>query len=323
MKFVVLAGKIVITGAIIWVLLTHVDFAPIGHFLRSDRGILALAACIAVLLLQAWLAALRLRWIMRLLAADCPMQLGFSTWLMGLLVGQTMVTFIAGDAVRVWRIAQRGYGKRLSGSAIFLERALGFAVLMGLVLLCLPVLLAHGATGAVRAGLLTIGALCAVGIAGFAASGFFGRVVARIAPRLHANRIASAAVDVASAARHMAVSPPLTAGIIALSAVMHLLNAATFYILGTAVGTGLGLDATIVVALPVMLIALMPIALAGWGVREGSAVVGFGLFGVPPEMALTISVGFGLALLAASLPGAYYLWFNKSAAATTVERTGV
>jgi hypothetical protein len=307
-KIIILAIKIAISGLCVWLLLNHVNLAPIGRFLNSSEGLVALAICVAMFLAQAGAAALRLRWIMRLMGADMPMRLGYSTWMIGLLVSQTLVTFIAGDAARIWRIAEAGYGKRLATGAIFLERAIGFAVLMGLTLAAVPFLLLRDPSASVRTGLYAVGGLCAAGIVGFVASGFFDRVATRIAPRFNESRIGSVLVDVISATRHLRRSWPLTAGVIGLSAVMHLCNALTFYVLGTAVHAGLDVATTVMVAMPVMLIALMPIALVGWGVREGAAVVGFGLYGLAPETAVTMSVAFGLALVIASLPGGLFLW---------------
>ena len=53
-------------------------------------------------------------------------------------------------------MTKAGYGRRLAGSAVFLERALGFAVLMALALVCIPMLLARANDTAVRAGLLAV-----------------------------------------------------------------------------------------------------------------------------------------------------------------------
>jgi uncharacterized protein (TIRG00374 family) len=309
-KYLVLAGKLAITGFLVWVIVRYVDLAPMRQFLHPGRAATAMLLCVGILIGQATLAALRLRLIMRLMGASCPFHVAFGTWMIGLIISQAMVTFIAGDAARIWQLARRGYGRRLSGGAIFLERALGFAVLMGLVLLCMPFLLDH-ATGPVRAGLVALASLCAVGITGFMASAFLARAIARLAPQFFSGRIAAGLVDIASAARHLSSSWSLTGAVIALSVIMHLVNAATFVVLGTAVGVELDPATVAIVALPVMLIALMPIALAGWGVREGAAVVGYGLFGVPPEAALAMSIGFGLALLLASLPGGLYLWMGK------------
>jgi len=311
-KFALFVLKLAISAVVVWVLVTHVDFAPIGEFLQSTDALSALALCVGIVLLQSLMAAVRMRWIMRLMGTAFPTSLGFSTWMIGLLVSQTLVTFIAGDATRIWRLTRAGYARRLAAGAIFLERALGFAVLMALTLIFVPYLLSHGAEGAVRAGLIVVAALCAVGIVGFIASAFIGRVVERVAPRLQAQRFGSAVVEITSAARHMTSSWGLTSAVVGISAVMHLCNALAFYVLGKAAGIELDLLTTTAVAMPTMLIALMPIALAGWGVREGAAAVGYGLFGVAAQTSVTISVAFGLALLIASLPGGIYLWRGAS-----------
>jgi hypothetical protein len=54
---------------------------------------------------------------------------------------------------------------------------------------------------------------------------------------------------------------------------------------------------------PVTLLQLVPISLAGWGVREAALVVALGWFGVPAEAALAISVLVGLCLILVGLPG--------------------
>jgi len=312
-KFFLLVLKLAITGGLVWLLLDHVDLSTVGGFLSSRDAVLAVAICVGLFLLQALMAAVRARLIMRVMGADMPARLGFSTWMSGLFVSQTLVTFIAGDAVRAWQLVRCGYGRRLAGGAVFLERMVGLAVLMVMVLICLPLLL-DAADGAVRSGLMVLAALCGVGLIGFVASGFTERIVGRLVPRLRTQRIAAGLLEIASVARLLPQSPRVSTAVLALSVAMHLCNALAFYAIGVAAGSDLSVVVTSVVALPVMLIALMPIALAGWGVREGAAAVGFGLFGLPAETAVTISVAFGLALLIASLPGALYLWKGRNAA---------
>ena len=58
---------------------------------------------------------------------------------------------------------------------------------------------------------------------------------------------------------------------------------------------------------PIILFTMVPISLAGWGVREGAMVVGFGLVGVPAADALALSVTFGLVNAVTGLPGGL-LW---------------
>jgi hypothetical protein len=61
---------------------------------------------------------------------------------------------------------------------------------------------------------------------------------------------------------------------------------------------------------PVILVTVVPISIAGWGVREGAMVVAFGFINVPASAAFAVSVLFGLTLAAASLPGALLWWLS-------------
>jgi hypothetical protein len=51
-------------------------------------------------------------------------------------------------------------------------------------------------------------------------------------------------------------------------------------------------------------VALVPISIGGWGLREVAVIALLGNHGVPPERALLFSVCFGLTLAVGSLPGA-------------------
>jgi uncharacterized protein (TIRG00374 family) len=311
-KWIAIGVKIGITGLLGWLLLKHVDFAAAGTLLRSERGLTALALAVVVLLAQAVIAAVRMDWVMRLLGTRCPAGRGFAVWMIGLVVSQTLLTFVAGDAARIWQLARRGYPRRVASSAVVLERALGFVVLLAMVLLCEPLLLARASSGAVRTGLTILAIVCAGGILAFAGSAFLGALQGRLLERLRHHRLVDLALDIASVARHLTRSWKLAAAIIVSSALMHLGNVLAIFILARAAGVGIDFTATAAVALPAVLIALMPIALAGWGVREGSMIVGYGLFGVAPAAALATSIGFGLAMLVASLPGGFFIRFAKA-----------
>ena len=61
-----------------------------------------------------------------------------------------------------------------------------------------------------------------------------------------------------------------------------------------------------------MLIAMVPISLAGWGVREASLVFFLGLADVPSEAALSISVVFGFSRLFMGAMGAIAWMITRS-----------
>lgn len=66
------------------------------------------------------------------------------------------------------------------------------------------------------------------------------------------------------------------------------------YILAQGAGVHLNLIDCLIILPPVMLVAALPISIAGWGVREGAMIIGLGLAGVPREDALGLSIQFGL-----------------------------
>jgi glycosyltransferase 2 family protein len=315
-KWIAIAIKVAISGLLAWLLLKHVDFSAAAALLRSERGAVAFVLAIAALLAQAGIAGARTACVMRLLGARCSLGRGFAVWLIGLVVSQSLITFIAGDAARVWQFARLGYAPRLASSAVVLERALGFAVLLILVLLCEPILLARASPGAVRTGLMILAMLCAGGILTFVASAFLASLQNLLPARLRNHRLLDIAVDVASVARHLTRSWKLGVAIVAASVLMQVCNVLAMFVLARAVGVAIDLLATAAVTLPALLIATMPIAIAGWGLREGAVIVSFGLFGVAPAPALAVSIAFGLAMLAASLPGLLFIRWRKETPAS-------
>ena len=311
MKWIAVALKLCISGLLAWLVFRHVDFAAAGGLLGSKRGAVALLLAVAVLAGQAAIAGMRTACVMRLLGARCSIARGVAVWMVGLIVSQSLITFIAGDAARVWQLARLGYPPRAASSAVVLERALGFLVILIMVLLFEPLLLARAAPGPVRTGLLILAVVCAGGILAFVASAFLGRLRPLLPARLREHNLVSIALDVASAARHLTNSWKLGAAVVGLSVLMQFCNVLALLVLARAVGVTLDFLSTAAVALPALLIASMPIAIAGWGVREGAMIVGYGLFGVAPAAALATSIAFGLAMLIVSLPGALFIRWGK------------
>jgi uncharacterized protein (TIRG00374 family) len=65
-----------------------------------------------------------------------------------------------------------------------------------------------------------------------------------------------------------------------------------------------------------LLMARLPVSYGGWGVREGTLVLGFAPFGVSREAALAASIAYGLTELAAAVIGGL-LWAALSVASHT------
>ena len=95
--------------------------------------------------------------------------------------------------------------------------------------------------------------------------------------------------------------------LVALSVGIHLLNVLAMYLIARGLEIEVGIVTAVVLLPPVLLLSLLPISVAGWGVREGATVVALSLAGVPSYQSLAVSICFGLCALAISLPGGV-LW---------------
>ena len=73
--------------------------------------------------------------------------------------------------------------------------------------------------------------------------------------------------------------------------------------LAKAVAAPLEWSQALLLVLPVLLIATIPLSIAGWGTRETAMVLAFGYAGLPESDGLIVSVLLGIAMFAAGLPG--------------------
>ena len=111
------------------------------------------------------------------------------------------------------------------------------------------------------------------------------------------------AVDLISVARFTVRAHWHSLGIFVLSLAMQFLNLLCIVLIARALGATAPALMLGAVAVPVLVLSMLPISFAGWGLREAAMVTGLGLLDIPASVALTTSVGFGLSLLLASLPG--------------------
>ena len=88
------------------------------------------------------------------------------------------------------------------------------------------------------------------------------------------------------------------------------LTIVAFMLVAGSLGVDLSFGSWVVIAPPVILIQLVPVSLAGWGVRELGFVVVLAGFGVPAEAALAASLLFGLCMIVVGLPGGL-LWLTE------------
>ncbi|MGE5766268.1 MAG: lysylphosphatidylglycerol synthase transmembrane domain-containing protein [Bacteroidota bacterium] len=294
-----IAAKLAISAGLLGAVLAAGDPAALAALLSRLAPGPALAA---VLLLAAITAVSGLRWWLVGRAIGAPLALKDCVALMfvGGFFTQVLPTSVGGDAVRVLLAGRRGvpYGKAFNG--VMLERASGLVALVLVVaggVLWLGARLQPPVLATVL--LLALPALAAV----LAALCLLDRLTL---PRRLA-RLARPFLALAGDTRRVLLSPAISVPLLALSALAQLLVAGAAWFLAQGLGVALGFADSLALVPAVILITFFPLSFAGWGVREGAAVVLLGVAGLAPDAALAVSVLLGLGLLVAGLPG-LVLW---------------
>ena len=105
-------------------------------------------------------------------------------------------------------------------------------------------------------------------------------------------------------------SPILFFETVFLSLIIHILL--SFVVWKIAVDLGAQFDFFNFVLLwsIVLIISMIPISIAGWGLREGSMVFAFHILDSSPSIAVTTSVLFGLLSIIFSVPGGLILFLS-------------
>lgn len=210
---------------------------------------------------------------------------------------QTLPSTVGGDAVRVWLLGRNQGGWQAATFSVLIDRMVGVLVLAILVVFCLPwsFALISDVTG--RIALLVVGfgsiGACLVFLA-------FGFLRWRLFERWWLTRQLAAAGSTACRVLGSPSSGPL---IIAYSLLNHLMLITAAWCLAKSVAAPLEWSQALLLVLPVMLIASIPLSIAGWGTRETAMVLAFGYAGLPEGDGLIVSVLMGIAAFAAGLLG--------------------
>ena len=261
-------------------------------------------------IVQTAASAWRWRFTAGRLGIDLAFREALREYYLAMFLNQVLPGGVVGDFSRAWRHARSpGLAQSAAGTAVravILERASGQAVMMTLAvvsLLSLPVALGVGPR------------LAALGAATVVA--FVAGVVAVRRQRRSRESVWGRLWDDARAALLTGVALPvqLVTSILVVGSYI-----ATFVLAARAVGVQVSLPTLLPLVAPVLVTMLIPVTLAGWGVREGAAAVLWGVVGLAAVDGVTVSAAYGLLILLASAPGGVILLAGALLGPTSVGR---
>ena len=305
--------KFAVSAALIWIIVSKVDAEALGaQFARLELLPVVLAALVlwATSLIAAW----RWRAVIGNMMPKSEHPPGFIRlyqllWI-GLFFNQTLPSAAGGDAMRMWLARRSGLGNATAVNSVLIDRisALGGVVL--LVAVSFPLIAGRIDNDA---GIAAIWIL----LAGCTAAIVLAMVLDRIPlpRRLLDYRIVQGVRLLSADLRGVMTGRIIAVPVIAASIVIQIMVAAIVYGLGVSLGMPIRLLDCVALMPIIILITMVPISIAGWGVREGAMVAAFGYVGLSPVNALSLSLLFGIINLAISLPGGIIWLLQRDRAA--------
>lgn len=282
--------KVAVSGLLLYLALNWVNIGTVANRLSQlDPRWLALG--LLVPLIQTLL--LSLRWQTIITRCGPHLQLGqlFRVCMIAQFFNQTLPSSVGGDTMRFWHVATQS-DWRIATYSVVVDRVVGVTALAMIVTASLSWTLELVRNPVGRSALLLIGLGCIGGGLVFVGLAWDRlHVLQRWAPTRHLAATATVALGILR-------SPGAFVRIFGLSFLIHGLTAVLAWCAARSVGADLPLLYALFLVLPVVLIATVPISVAGWGVREGAMVAAFGYAGLPPSDGLIVSLLFGASYLA-------------------------
>jgi len=295
------ALKLIITIVIFYVLFQYIDFEHVIKVLKKSHGGFILLALLAQLA-STLIAAYRWRLIMKLLDFHEKVSFYVQSYFRGTFFNQVLPGSIGGDAVRTIELVQKGYDKKDAIYGIFVDRVIGLVGLLVLNLIANNLFYGSFPSWLYQLlNLITLG-----GIAGFSMLFIFEKFTF-----LTRYSFSNLFVRLSKRLNKLYGNKALLIQHIAITVVVHIFSILAIYALALSVEVNLNLETLLIAIPPVFLLTIVPISLAGWGVRESGMVGILMLVGAQKEEILVISVLYGLLLIIAALPGAWFWNQNK------------
>ncbi|ABD06316.1 conserved hypothetical protein [Rhodopseudomonas palustris HaA2] len=280
------AAKILVSVALLYFALRETNFADLTARLNAESaGWLAIAVTVAVL--QVFAGALR--W--RAVGADCGAPLSkmqaMRYNMIGSFFNQTLPSAIGGDAMRLWLVARAGAGWRAATYSVFVDRAIGLIALAALILFALPWSLNLIANPEGRLGLVLLDAAAlAAGLVFLLLHLLPFELLTRVWATRHFYSCSQIASRILFKRRQGAM-------VAAISLLIHVLAVVIAWCVARAIDAPADFGQLLQLIPPVMLITMIPISIAGWGLREASMGLAFSYAGLGSNEGVNVSLLFG------------------------------
>jgi len=301
--------KILISAALLYLALRKVNLTDLASRINNLASLGWIGVAIATTFLQIFVGVLR--W--RVISAECGAPLGTRQAmrfnLIGAFFNQTLPSSIGGDAVRLWLVARGGAGWRAATYSIFVDRAIGLIALAIIIVASLPWSYNLITDPAGRSALLFVDFAALAGGGGFLV---LGRLPWRWLKRWWGTHHLHACSVIANRVIFSQTHGPAIA---VLSLLVHVLAVVIAWCVVQSIAAPVMFGQIFQLVPPVMLITMLPISIAGWGVREATMGLAFGYAGLIANEGVNVSLLFGaVSFIVGAFGGLVWIFSAEKAA---------
>ncbi len=296
-KIFALIIKFAVSTALLYIVLSKTGLEQVFSMLKGMSLPVFISAIFLYILAQ---VISTLRWKL-LLPGVLGVRKLFSLYMIGAFFNTLLPGVIGGDAVKGFYLYQATGRGSLTLASIFMDRYLGFVVLIAICALAFPFGYKYF-YGSRLEWLLPLVVLSFI-IGSFLVFGL------RLGKRI---KILSGFYDYFHAYRNQ---KEVIGKTLLLSVLVQLSGIFSVYILALGIGQHIPFLACLIFVPLIVMFTTLPISISGFGVREGAFVLFFGLIGIKPGVATAISLSWFVSITAGSLLGLIeYIKYKKERA---------
>jgi len=300
-----LVTKLVLTAILLVILFNQVDVDKVINrlfMLNIGDGVIIAA----LTFLGAFLVAVRWMIIARTLSVPLPLLPSFKLVLTGIFFNQLLPSSIGGDAIRVWLLNRRGTPLAPSVASVILDRLIAVLGLLILLLLSYYWLIDIVKSKTLNNTMLLFATGVLIGCLVFALLG--GRVLSWLDQWRPLSKLVNQGRYLLTLMR----APEPFFFVLILSVLLHALTALTIVVIARALDVNFHLLDSLALTPLIIFFSMIPLTIAGWGLRESAMVVGLGMVGIAKPEALAVSISFGIVVLLSGIPGGGALAHNQT-----------
>lgn len=308
-KSALLVVKAVVTGALCWWIVEHVQWGAFWSTLVSAK-LWVLALVLVMRLVGLTMSSFKWQQILSVHGLRYGLDWLLRWYFVALFLNHFLPTSIGGDTYRIYKTLNNRRGKSWAVLTVFIERVSGLAALALLGwIAALISYYKYGYPVAKAVFLVGLGSLV-VGVISLLA---ISRL--RLVQRLSTSHKASLKPVklLLELGRDFARQPRKAAVVGAISLVFHANKILVVWLLLYALGASATVLQVAVAVVVVDVVGLLPISLGGFGVVEGSFMYVMGQFGVNNETALAAMLLMRTLLIPLSLVGALFYFLGDRA----------